>query len=182
MGVITPSKSEWASPVLLVPKPVGSWSFCVDYRIINQMTVKDSNPLPTMDAFLDSLGDAAYFKTLDANCGYWRLDVHKPLRHKTLLVCHLGVFEYNRMPFGLCTAPASFRRTVAIVLSGFRSKTGLVYLDDVIVFSKTFDQHLDHVAEVMTDLQEAGFSLKLKKCDFFKKRSPISDMSSDLGN
>ena len=80
------------------------------------------------------------------------------------------MFQYNRMPFGLCTAPASFRRTVAIVLSGFRSKTGLVYLDDVIVFSKTFDQHLDHVAEVMTDLQEAGFSLNLKKCDFFKNK------------
>ena len=66
--------------------------------------------------------------------------------------------------------PASFQRTVNIVLSGFRSKTGLVYLDDVIVFSKTFDQHLDHVAEVMTDLQEAGFSLNLKKCDFFKNK------------
>ena len=121
------------------------------------MTFKDSYPLTRMDACLDSLGDSAYFTTLDANCGYWQLDVHKPHRQKTALVFHRGVFEYNRIPLGLCTAPASFQRTVDIVLSGFRLKTCLVYLEDVIVFSKTLSQHLDHVAEVIKALQETGF-------------------------
>ena len=93
MGVLTPSKSEWASPVLVVPKPDGSWRFSVDYRSLNQMTVKDSYPLPRMDEGLDSLGDAAYFTTLNANCGYWQLDVQEPHRQKTALVCHRGVFE-----------------------------------------------------------------------------------------
>ena len=170
MGVISPSKSEWASPVLLVPKSDGSWRFCVDYRRLNQMTLKDSYPLPRMDECLDSLGDAAYFTTLDANSGYWQMRVHPPHRHKTALVCHRGVFEYNRMPFGLCTAPASFQRTVDIVLSGFRWKSCLVYLDDVIVFSKNFDEHLAHVSEVLTALRDAGFSLNLRKCDFFKQQ------------
>ena len=170
MGVITPSKSEWASPVLLVPKSDGSWRFCVDYRRLNQMTLKDSYPLSRMDECLDSLGDAAYFTTLDANSGYWQMKVHPPHRHKTALVCHRGVFEYNRMPFGLCTAPASFQRTVDIVLSGFRWKSCLVYLDDVIVFSKNFDEHLSHVSEVLTALRNAGFSLNLKKCEFFKQQ------------
>ena len=123
-----------------------------------------------MDECLDYLGEAAYFKNLDANCGYWQLDDHDPHRHKTALVFHRRVFEYNRMPFCGCTASASFQRTVDIVLSNFRWKTCLVYLDDVIVFYKTFDQHLDHVTEVMTALQEAGFSLKLSKCDFFNNK------------
>ena len=108
MGVITPSKNEWASPILIVPKTNGSWRFCVDYRRPNQMTFKDSYPLTRMDACLDSLGDSAYFTTLDANCGYCQLDVHKPHRNKTALVCHRGVFEYKRMPFGLCKATRVF--------------------------------------------------------------------------
>ena len=114
------------------------------------MTVKESYLLQRMDVCLDSLGDAAYFTTLDANCGYCQLDVHKPHRNKTALVCHRGVFDYKRMHFDLFTAPSSFERTFDIVLSGFRWKTCLIYFEDINVFSKTFDKNLDHFAKVMT--------------------------------
>ena len=121
-----------------------------------------------MDESLDSLRDAAYFTTLDANCGYWQINLRQGDRHKTAFVCHEGCYEYKRMPFGLCNAPASFQRVMDIVLNNFRWKTCLVYLDDVIIFSKNFDDPLKHVQEILQCLEDAGFSLKLKKCDFFK--------------
>ena len=120
LGVIRPSQSEWASPVLLVPKPDGSKRFCVDYRRLNLMTIKDSYPLPRMDECLDSLGDAVFFSTFDANCGYWQLDVDEKDRKKTAFVCHKGCFEYLRMPFGLCNAPASFQRAMDVILAAHR--------------------------------------------------------------
>ena len=170
LGVIKPSTSEWASTVLLVPKPDGTKRFCVDYRKLNSLTIKGSYPLPKMDECLDSLGDANFFTTLDANCGYWQLNLREEDRHKTAFVCHEGCFEYLRMAFGLCNAPASFQRTMDMVLNGYRWKTCLVYLDDVIIFSKNFDDHLKHVQEILQCLRDAGFSLKLKKCDFFQNK------------
>ena len=168
LGVIRPSQSEWASPVLLVPKPDGSKRFCVDYRRLNLVTTKDSYPLPRMDECMDSLGEAVYFTLVDANCGYWQIEVHKDDRAKTAFVCHQGAFEYVRMPFGLCNAPPTFQRTMDILLAGYRWKTCLVYLDDVIIFSKTFDDHVQDVRNVLNCLKAAGFSLKLSKCSFFK--------------
>lgn len=169
LGVIEPSQSEWATPVLLVPKPDGTKRFCVDYRRPNLLTVKDSYPLPRMDDCIDSLGSAKYFTLLDANCGYWQINIRPEDRVKTAFICHEGCFEYTRMPFGLCNAPATFQRTMDIVLSGFRWKTYLVYLDDVVVFSDTFDDHLNYVSQVLNCLKTVGFSLKLSKCDFFKE-------------
>ena len=134
------------------------------------MTVKDSYPLPRMDECLDSLGDAIFFSTFDANCGYWQLDVDVRDRAKTAFVCHRGCFEYLRMPFGLCNAPASFQRAMDVILAAYRWKTCLVYLDDVIVFSKTFEEHLKNVSDILHCLKEAGFSLKLAKCSFFKQQ------------
>ena len=168
-GVIEPSKSQWASPVLLVPKPDGTKRFCVDYRKLNEKSIKDSYPLPRMDDCIDSLGDAKFFTTLDANSGYWQIFVREQDRHKTAFVCYDGCYQYIRMPFGLCNAPPTFQRTMDITLSNFRWKTCLVYLDDVIVFSESFEEHLRHVSEILSCLSDAGFSLKLAKCEFFKK-------------
>jgi Reverse transcriptase (RNA-dependent DNA polymerase) len=105
-GVIEPSTSEWASPVVLVPKPDGSMRFCIDYRRLNAITVRDSYPLPRMDECIDSLGDARVFSTLDCNSGYWQIPVNPGDREKTTFTSHEGLYKFLRMPFGLRNAPA----------------------------------------------------------------------------
>jgi len=115
------------------------------------------------------LGDSEWYTLLDANCGYWQIDINKEDQAKTAFVCHEGCFQYLRMPFGLCNAPATFQRTMDIVLGQYRWKTCLVYLDDIIIFSKTFEEHLKHVSDILKCLQASGFSLKLSKCSFFQK-------------
>ena len=167
MGVIEPCKSEWASPVVMVPNPDGSARFCVDYRRLNVLTIKDTYPLPRMDEGLDSLGEAKYFTTLDCNSGYRQIPIAEEDRNKTTFTCHARTYRFLRMPFGLCNAPPTFQRTVDILLSGYRWKTCLVYLDDVIIFSKSIEEHLRHVDEVLEILRQAGMSLRLRKCHFF---------------
>ena len=166
--VIEPASSEWASPVVLVPKPDGSMRFCVDYRRLNALTIRDSYPLPRMDECIDSLGDAQLFSTLDCNSGYWQIPVEPSDRDKTTFTSHEGTFRYTRMPFGLTNAPATFQRVVNMTLAGLTWKTCLVYLDDIIIFSQTLEEHLHHLDEVLKRLYCAGLSLKLKKCHFVK--------------
>ena len=120
-----------------------------------------------MDEWLDTLGEAKYFTTLDANNGYWQIPVAEEDRDKTTFTCHAGTYRFLRMPFGLCNAPATFQRAMDILLAGLRWKSCLVYLDDIIVFSRTAEEHLVHVKEILEKLQDAGVSLKLKKCRFF---------------
>ena len=134
MGVIERSTSEWESPIVLAPTPDGTLRFCVDYRRLNAMTIPDTYPIPRMDDCIDSLGDAKIFTTLDANCGYWQLNVDKPDQDKTTFISHSGTYRYVRMPFGLRNAPATFQRCLDILLSELRWKTCLVYLDDVITY------------------------------------------------
>lgn len=165
--VIRPSHSPWASPVVLAPKGDGSLRFCVDYRRLNAVTKRDSYPLPRMDDCIDSLGEARYFTTLDANSGYWQLPMREKDIPKTAFVTHSGLYEYLRMPFGLKNAPASFQRALDIILSGHNWKTCLVYIDDIIVFSKDAESHIQDVETILTALQQAGVSLKFKKCLFF---------------
>ena len=135
--VIEPATSEWESPIVLVPKPDGSMRFCVDYRRLNAITTRDSYPLPRMDECIDSLGDATVFSTLDCNAGYWQIPVDPADRPKTTFTSHEGLFWFLRMPFGLRNAPATFQRFVDITLAGLKRKVFLVYLDDIIVFSRS---------------------------------------------
>jgi hypothetical protein len=167
-GVIEPATSEWASPVVLVPKPDGSLRFCIDYRKLNAITVRDTYPLPRMDECIDSLGDAVVFSTLDCNSGYWQIPLDEVDRDKTTFCSHAGTFRFLRMPFGLRNAPATFQRAIDIILSGLKWRTCLVYLDDIIIYSTSREDHYHHVDEVLTTLGKAGLSLKLKKCHFFK--------------
>ena len=166
-GVIEHAQSEWASPVVIVAKKDGSLRFCIDYRKLNDLTVKDSYPLPRIDECLDTLGHAKVFSTLDANSGYWQIPVANKDNPKTAFTCHAGCFQFCRMPFGLCNAPATFQRTLDIILSRYRWQSCLVYLDDIIIFSPDYESHLEHVDRVLSALQSAGVSLKLRKCNFF---------------
>ena len=169
-GIIEPTVSEWAAPVLFVPKKDGKLRFCIDYRKLNEVTVKDSYPIPRMDDCLDSLGEASVFTGLDAYSGYWQMNVAKGDRPKTAFTCHAGTYQCVRMPFGLTNAPATFQRGLDMVLSKYKWKTCLVYLDDVIIFSKSVEDHITHVDEVLTCLREAGITLKISKCTFFSDK------------
>ena len=155
-GVIEPAISEWASPVVLLPKKDGSLRFCMDYRSLNAKTVADAYPLPRMADCLDSLGDAAVFSTFDCNSGYWQIPVAMEDRDKTTFITLMGTFRHVRMPFGLRNAPATLQRALDIILSGLRWRTCLIYLDDVIVFSKDTNEHVAHVEELPTLLRSAG--------------------------
>ena len=169
-GVIEPAQSAWASPMVLVPKPDGSLRFCVDYLRLNPVTIRDSYPLPLMDECIDSLGDATLFITLDCNSGYWQITVSKKDQDKTSFVCHAGMYRYKRILFGLTNAPATFQRIRDILLGPYKWKSCLVYLDDVIIFSRDAESHFRHVEQVLNVLKDAGVSLKLKKCSFFADR------------
>ena len=136
-GVIEQSQSEWSFPVAMLPKPDGSPRLCVDYRRLNDVTVKDTFPLPRMDDCVDFLGEASVFSMLDCNSGYWQIPVAVEDQDKTTFTCHDGTYNYIRLPFGFTNAPATFQRAIDMIMSGVKWKTCLVYLDDLIVFSRT---------------------------------------------
>jgi len=167
LRVIEPSSAEWAFPVVLVPKPDGTMRFCVDYRQLNEVTVRVVYPSPRMDDCIDFLGDAKVLSTLDCNSGYWKIPVADEDRDKTTFVCHVGAYCYIRLPFGLSNAPATFQRAIDMILGGLRWKSCLVYLDDIIVFSQSAGEHVEHLREVFAALRGAGVQLKAKKCHLF---------------
>jgi hypothetical protein len=134
-GFIEPATSEWASPVVLFPKPDGSLRLCIDYRKLNAITVCDTYPLPRMDEYIDSLGDAVVFSTLDCNSGYWQIPLDEDDRDKTTICSHAGTFRFLPVPFALRNAPATFQREIDIILSGLKWRTFLAYLDDIIIYS-----------------------------------------------
>ena len=149
-GVIREAKYEWVGPVVLIPNSDGSMRFCVDYRRLNELTVRDSYSLPRTEDCLDSLGEAAFFTMPDCNSGYWQIPVTEEDRAKKAFTCHEGCFEFCRIPFGLCNAPETFQRTVDMLLFGYKWCACLVYMHDIIVFSNTAEEHVDHVREVLT--------------------------------
>jgi len=166
--VVRPSTSEWASPVVVVPKKEGSPRFWVDYRRLNAVTKKDSYPIPRMEDCINSLGDARVFSTLDCNAGYWQIPMALDGIDKIAFTCHMGTYEYLKMAFGLTNAPATIQRALDIILSGMTWQTFLDYLDDVNVFSDTPENHVKELGEALTRLGRAGVTLKAKKCQVFQ--------------
>ena len=166
-GVTEPAQSEWASPVVLVPKPDGTLRFCVDYRRLNAITVRDTYPLPRRDKCIDSLGESNIFTTLDCNAGYWQIPMAAKDQDNTTFTCHEGTYRYKRMPFGFTNARETFQRILDIAISAFRWKGGIVYLEDVIVFSRDLKSQFTQVEAILKTSGETGITLKLAKCRFF---------------
>ena len=165
-SVIRPSSSPWASPIVLVKKKDGSTRFCVDYRKLNDITVKDVFPLPRTTDLLESFQGSKYFSTLDAAAGYWQIPMDENSIQKSAFISSEGLFEFLVMPFGLCNAPATFQRTMNCLLAGINGISCLVYLDDIIIFSRSFEEHLKSLEEVFRRLVEGGLVLKVTKCQF----------------
>ena len=169
-NVIRPSNSPWASPVVMVRKKDGSLRFCVDFRQLNAATVKDAHPLPRIDDLLDALHGAKWFSTLDLKSGYWQVPISEQDKEKTAFRTSSGqLFEFNQVPFGLCNAPATFSRLMDRVLAGLHWETCLFYLDDIIVFSSTWEEHLAQLREVFERLRHAKLKLGAAKCTFAAK-------------
>ena len=166
-NVIEPCDSPWASPVVMVKKKDGSWRFCVDYRKLNDMTRKDSYPLPHIDDTFDTLAGSKYFCALDLASGYWQVEVEEKDRPKTAFVTKQGLHQFRVMPFGLCNAPATFERLMELVLKGYLWKRCMVYIDDVVVFGTSFEQTLTNLQLVLERLRGAGLKLKPAKCNLF---------------
>lgn len=169
-GIISPSVSPWSFPVVLVRKPDNSIRFCVDYRKLNSITRKDSHPLPRISEALDALGGAKFFSTLDLRSGFWQFQMSNDSKEKTAFITHNGLFEFNRLPFGLCNSAATFQRAMTHILRGLEWDICLVYIDDLIIFSRSFDEHLIHLEKVFKRLREADVKLKPSKCHFVKSQ------------
>lgn len=168
-GAIRPSKSPWASPITLVPKKDGTTRFCIDFRRLNDVTVKDRHPLPRVDDMLEAMRGASYFTSLDAASGYWQIPVAPQDIPKTAFVCSEGLFEWTVMPFGLCNAPATYQRMMQEILSGYFWNFCVCYIDDILIYSKTFEEHLEHLRLVLKRVSAAGLLLKPSKCEFVKR-------------
>ena len=167
--VIQPSCSPWASGIVLVKKKDGSTRFCIDYRRLNDLTIKDAYPLPRIDECLNQLAGNSWFSCLDLNSGYWQVEVDENDREKTAFTSRKGLFEFRVMPFGLCNAPATFERLMETVLAGLQWEICLIYLDDVIVTGATFQEMIKNLSQVFERFQQAGLKLKPKKCRLFAR-------------
>ena len=168
-GVVRPSNSPWCNTVVLVWKKDGSLRFCIDFRRLNALTVKDSHPLPRICETLESLAGAAHYSTFDLNFGFWQVPMDDESKQYTAFTLRsMGLYECKSMPFGLCNAPPTFQRLMQNCLGELNLTYCLIYLDDVIVFSETPEEHLLRMCVVFNHLREHGLKLKPSKCDVFK--------------
>ena len=167
-GVISLSKSPWASPLVFVKKKDGSLRLCVDYRKLNALTVGDSFPLPSIEELLIKVSKSKYFSTLDLKAGYHQVHLDSETKHKTAFCVGDRLYEFNRLPFGLLNAPSHFSRLMVAILVNLINSSVLVYLDDIIILRATPQEHADNLICVIDVLSKHNLKINLKKCSFFR--------------
>jgi len=166
-GIIEPSDSPWSSPIVVIRKKDDKHRFCIDFRRVNEVTHRDAYPLPQVTATLDKLRGARYLSTLDLRNGYWQVPLTPGSRPVTAFtVPGKGLFQFRIMPFGLHSAPATFQRLLDTVLGPELEPHVFVYLDDIIIISRTFSEHLELLAETFRRLREARLRLNPEKSKF----------------
>ena len=171
IGAICKSHSLWASAVVLVRKKDDGLRFCIDLRQLNERTVKDAYSLPQIDETLDSLQGSQWFSSLDLKSGYWQVEMDKESKPLTAFtVGMLGFYECKRMPFGLTNAPATFQRLMETCLGDLNLHWCIIYLDDIVIFSKDLTSHLERLEAVFWKLEEASLKLKPSKCKLFQRK------------
>ena len=168
-GWIRRSVSEAGAPILFVPKKDGTLRLCIDYRGLNAVTIKNRHPLPLISETLDRLGRAKWFTKLDLKDAYHRIPIKRGDEWKTAFRTRYGHFEYLVMPFGLTNAPATFQAYINRALAGLLDESCVVYLDDILIFSDTREEHVRHVNEVLERLEKFALYANLKKCFFFRQ-------------
>ena len=162
MKIVEQSDSDWSSPIVLVKKADGSERFCVDYRKLNAVTIKDRFPMPSIESKLNKLHGCKFFTTLDCTSGYWQISVSERAKQLIAFAATQGLFTFNYMPFGLCNAGATFQRVIEKIIKGIDSATA--YIDDLLSFSKTFDLHLTHLRVLFERLKNCNIKVKTSKC------------------
>jgi hypothetical protein len=166
-GFIRPSRSPWAFPVLFVEKKDKSKRLCVDYRALNQVTIKNKYPLPRIDVLFEQLRGAQVFSNFDLNSGYHQLRIHEEDIEKSSFSTRYGHFEFIVMSFGLTNAPAAFMEAMNRMLHEFLDDFVVLFLDDILIYSKTEEEHEWHLHLVLGALRKNQFYGKLKKCAFW---------------
>ncbi|KAG1946284.1 interleukin-1 receptor accessory protein-like 1-A [Pimephales promelas] len=167
-GVIRESESPFSSPIVVVRKKNGQVRLCIDYRKLNLQTVKDAYALPRMDDTFTALSGSKWFSVLDLKSGYYQIEVDEVDKPKTAFVCPLGFWEFNRMPQGVTNAPSTFQRLMEKCMGDMNLKEVVVFLDDLIVFSRTLEDHEARLTKVLNRLKEYGLKLSPEKCKFFQ--------------
>ncbi|CAC5390493.1 Retrovirus-related Pol polyprotein from transposon 17.6 [Mytilus coruscus] len=166
--VIENSSSPWASPLLLIRKKNGKIRPAVDYRKINSQTVCDIYPLPRIQDCLDAVSGANLFSVFDLTSGFHQIPVKLEDRPKTAFKTKYGLYEFKTMPFGVCKGPATCQMLMELVLNGLQWQICLIYLDDIFVFGKNFEEHMDRLDIILNRISKAGLKLKPEKCDLLQ--------------